>query len=150
MTRPYVLLAALVTVSLAAAQGTDTAKDLKLMQGTWEVTFVEAEGKPLPDKEKAVKMKVVIKGEKYTVFLDEQKYTEGVVKLDAAKKPKTMDAHPADGPFKGMVQPGIYAFEGDDMRVVFTKPGADRPTEFKTKEGTEQMLAHYKRIKDGK
>jgi uncharacterized protein (TIGR03067 family) len=134
----------------AAAQSDDSAKDLKLMQGTWTGNFIEAGGKPLPDKEKAVKVKLVLKADKYTVFLDDTKYTEGHIKLDAGKKPRTIDALPADGPNKGMVQPGIYALEGDEMRVLFSRPGTERPSAFKTKEGTEQMLASYKRVKDAK
>jgi uncharacterized protein (TIGR03067 family) len=140
----------LCMVTAALAQPEDSAKDLKLMQGTWSGTFIEAGGAPIPDKEKAVKVKLVVKADKYTVFLDEMKYTEGQLKLDASKKPRAIDATPADGPFKGKMQPGIYAFEGDEMRVLFSEPGAERPSEFKTKEGTKQMLARYKRVKEAK
>jgi uncharacterized protein (TIGR03067 family) len=149
MLRVFEILAVLCMVA-GAAQTEDNANDLKLMQGTWSGAFIEAGGKPLPDKEKAVKLKLIVKADKYTVFLDEKKITEGELKLDASKKPRTIDALPADGPFKGMVQPGIYKIEGYEMWVLFSKPGVDRPTEFKTKEGTDQMLASYQRVKDGK
>ncbi len=135
---------------LGAAQAGDAAKDLKLMEGTWSGTFLETGGKPFPDQEKAVKLKLVIKGDKYTVFLEDKKFVEGTLKLDPAKKPKAIAAIAADGAFKGMVQPGIYQIDANAMRVVFSKPGAERPTEFKTKEGTDEVLISYQRIKDGK
>jgi uncharacterized protein (TIGR03067 family) len=150
MVRIFSVTGILCIITAALAQSDDSAKDLQRMEGTWTGTFIEAGGKPLPDNEKAIKIKLVVKADKYTVYISEMKYTEGHIKLDAAKQPRAIDAIPADGPFKGAAQPGIYQFEGDEMRVLFSKPGAERPAEFKTKEGTEQMLALYKRVKDAK
>ena len=62
------------------------------------------------------------------MFIDETKFTEGQIKLDADKNPRTIDAIAAAGPLKGMVQPGIYQIEGNEMRMVFSTPGADRHT----------------------
>jgi uncharacterized protein (TIGR03067 family) len=135
-----------VMMVVLAGQPEDSAKDLKALQGTWSGSYVEG-GKPLADKEKAVKVKLVVKADKYTVFLDDAKAAEGQIKLDASKKPRTIDAVAAGGPLKGMVQQGIYALEGDELRVLFSKPGEARPTEFKAREGTDQMLAKFRRVK---
>lgn len=150
MTRVSGTLGVLCCVGLALAQAGDTAKDLQLMQGTWAGTYLETGGAPIPDKEKNVKVKLVVKADKYTVYIDEMKFIDGQLKLDATKTPRTIDAVANAGPFKGMAQPGIYTITGDEMRLVFTKPNDPRPTEFKTQKGTAQMLATYKRVKDAK
>ena len=137
-------------VTAVAAQVPDSAKDLKQMEGTWSGTFVEASGKPIPAKEKSVRVKLVVKGDKYTVFIDGEKLADGQIKLDASKQPRGIDAIAATGPLKGQVQPGIYQVASDEIRVVFSTPGSARPTAFKTKEGTEEMLVVYKRSKAGK
>ena len=51
------------------------------------------------------------------------------------------------GEFKGKTMTGIYEIKGDTMRVCFAGGGKDRPTEFRTKEGSMEMLVTYKRIK---
>jgi uncharacterized protein (TIGR03067 family) len=132
----------------AAPKEDEVKKELAKMEGTWTIVIHESNGKKQTDEEvKAVKMKLVVKGDKYTVFLDDKPLTQGTLKLDPSKKPKTIDAVADDGPFKGTAMPGIYELEGDDMKVNFGQPGAARPTEFKTKEGSNQVLIGYKRVK---
>jgi uncharacterized protein (TIGR03067 family) len=150
MTKAMAALAISCLATAVAAQDGDSAKDLKQMAGTWSGTFVEAGGKPIPAKEKTVRVKLVVKGDKYTVFIDEAKFADGQIKLDASKKPRAIDAIAAGGPLKGQVQPGIYQVSADEIRVVFSTPGSDRPTAFKTKEGTQEALVVYKRVKDAK
>ena len=65
----------------------------------------------------------------------------GTIRLDPSTKPASIDVIPSDGPHKGKVQPGIYAFQGDDMWTVFAEPGQPRPTGFKTRPGTMEIDA---------
>ena len=102
------------------------------------------------DGEKMIKVKLIVAGEKYTVFFDETKVADVTFKLDETKKPKTLDAKPSAGDFKDKVQPGIYQLDGDELKVVFTEPGKDRPTEFKTRAKTEEVMVVYRRVKSGK
>jgi hypothetical protein len=41
----------------------------------------------------------------------------------------------------------IYEIDGDTLKVCYDLGGKNRPTEFKTKEGTALFLATYKREK---
>jgi uncharacterized protein (TIGR03067 family) len=137
----------LFLVNLAFAQD-EAAKDLKRMEGTWSATILEIAGRPTTDEEKKqVKISVVIEGNKYRTLVDDKQVDHGTIKLDPTKKPKTIDAMPEEGPHKGKTLAGSYHLEGDEMKIVFDDPGKDRPTEFKTREGTGQVLAHYKRVK---
>lgn len=123
-------------------------KDLDRMQGTWMVTVHELNGqKTTAEQNQEAKSKLVVKGDKYTVYFGDQRITEGVLKLDPTRKPRTIDALAADGPAKGQAMPGIYELEGDDMRVCFGQPGKERPTAFATQAGTNQILLGYKRVK---
>ena len=125
----------------------DSAGDLKAMQGAWLGRIAEIGGVEPDNKIKEFQPKVVIKGDAYTTFLGDMKIEEGKMKLDATKKPKAIDATPKDGKFKGMTLQGLYEIKGDDMRVVFGKPGGERPKEFKTAKDSEEILIEYKRTK---
>jgi uncharacterized protein (TIGR03067 family) len=146
------LVAAGVVVALAVcavgAQDDATKKDLKAMEGTWAVTVHEFGGEKVSeDQNKQFNGKLVVKDGKYTVFTGDMKIGAGTIKLDASKTPKHVDAVSDEGADKGKAMQGIYKIEGETMMVCFGQPGSDRPTEFKTKKDTTQMLLSYKRAK---
>jgi uncharacterized protein (TIGR03067 family) len=143
-------LGVIVLLALAAvARPQDDAakKDLKQMEGTWAVVLEEMDGKKATEENKKADVKLTVKDGKYTVHFGEKQVATGEIKLDAGKTPRQIDAVAADGEFKGKAMPGIYEVKGDTMRVCFAQPGQERPTEFRTKEGSGQMLLSYKRIK---
>jgi uncharacterized protein (TIGR03067 family) len=74
---------------------------------------------------------------------------EGTVrKIDAAKKPKTIDTEVTAGDLKGNTIQGIYEIDGDTLRVCVVLPGkCERPTEFSGKAGSGCNLTIYKREK---
>lgn len=150
MKASVLFVVAMFAGTLALAQAGGGVSDSKKMEGTWQGMVLEIGGKAPSDGEKKISIKLLIKGDRYTIFFDEQKTSEGAFKLDEKKKPKTIDATASEGDFKGKVQPGIYQFEGDELKVVFTEPGKERPKEFKTREKTEEVLIRYQRKKAGK
>jgi uncharacterized protein (TIGR03067 family) len=135
-------LALYLLVQFSHAQ--DAKDDLKKMAGAWKVIVDEADGKSLP-KEVVEKFdgKLTVEGNKYKAYVGDKLEDEGTIKIDPAKKPKEIDVAPA----KEKVMKGLYKIDGDTMTVIFSKPGGDRPKEFKTKEGSGEMLLVYKRIK---
>ena len=58
-----------------------------------------------------------------------------------------MDITGTDGPNKGETILAIYERDGDALRVCYDLSGKSRPTEFKTKAGTQLFLVTYKREK---
>jgi uncharacterized protein (TIGR03067 family) len=135
-------LACILIAGITTAQ--DAKDDLKKMAGKWKVVVNETDGKPLP-KELIDKFAstLIVEGDKYKVYFGDKLADEGTMKLDAAKNPKEIDATPSKNP----AMKGIYKIDGDTMTVCFSKPGGDRPAEFKSKEGTGQILLGYTRIK---
>jgi uncharacterized protein (TIGR03067 family) len=121
--------------------------DLKAMQGRWSATITEMNGKPASDELLNLKLVLVVEGDTYRILSGDKVFSAGKLKLDASKTPRTMDATNTEGPLKGVVQQAIYQIKGDTMTAVFAKPDTARPTEFKTKEGSEQSVIRYERMK---
>jgi uncharacterized protein (TIGR03067 family) len=142
--RLSLLLAVAVVVGLSSPSPGDDAKDdAKKIQGTWLPKSGELGGKPFPD-EVLKTIKLVIKDDTYTVTVGTEP-DKGTCKLDPSAKPKALDITGTDGPNKGKTIPAIYELTDDTLRVCYNLGGKDRPTEFKTKEGTQLFLVTYKR-----
>jgi uncharacterized protein (TIGR03067 family) len=134
----------LVFSFLAAAWSGD-AKNDGAIEGTWLPSSAELGGKEFPDEVRKT-IKLVVKDDKYTVTVG-AKVDKGTIKLNPTAKPKTLDITGTDGPNKGTTFLAIYERNGDTLRICYDLSGKSRPTEFKTKEGTQLFLVTYKREK---
>jgi uncharacterized protein (TIGR03067 family) len=141
---PHVLLVAftLVLFLSPAARGDD--KD-DTLDGTWLPSSAELAGKPFPDDVRKT-IKLVIKGDKYTVTVGKQ-VDQGTVQRMPSETPKAMDITGTEGPNKGKTMLAIYERKGDTLRICYDLSGKKRPTEFKTEPGTALFLVGYKREK---
>ncbi len=139
----FATLVMVVSIS-SLAWGDDAKKDT--LDGTWLPSSAELGGKKFPDEARK-SIKLVIKDDKYTVTVEKQGTDEGTVKLMPSATPKAMDITGAKGPNKGKTFRAIYEHKGDTLRVCYDLSGKERPTEFKTKEGTLLFLVEYKREK---
>ena len=140
----FVSVFVILSMSASLPAG-DAKEDLKAMEGEWTPATGELGGKPFPD-ETLKTIKLVLKDDTYTVTVGD-KVDRGTVKLDASKTPKTMDITGTEGPNKDKTFVAIYELSGDTLKVCYNLTGTERPTEFKTKEGTQQFLVSYKRAK---
>lgn len=137
---------ALVALSLAGwadeKKSEEFKGDLKLMQGDWQVTSIERDGVRLSgDEVKSATMKIT--GDKFVFESPLDGTQEGSLKLDESKKPKHLDVTIASGD-KVLA---IYEITGDEMKVCYTGPGGDRPTEFTGKVDSGCSLIVMKRKK---
>ena len=134
----------LVLMSGLAARSSE-AKDGESIQGTWLPATAELGGKMFPDEVRKT-IKLVVKDGKYTVTIGKN-VDRGTVKLNPAAEPKELDITGTDGPNKGKTILAIYERDGDTLRVCYDLSGKNRPTAFKTREGTQLFLVTYKREK---
>jgi uncharacterized protein (TIGR03067 family) len=141
--KSFVVLTLVLSFALAANSG--DGKDGDALQGTWLPQTAELGGKMFPDEIRKT-IKLVVKDDKYTVTVGKV-VDQGTVKLNSSAKPKEMDITGTDGPNKGKTFLAIYEHDGDTLRICYDLSGKDRPTEFKTREGTQLFLVTYKREK---
>jgi uncharacterized protein (TIGR03067 family) len=142
MLKQFIAFALVLSFSSAAWSG--DAKD-DTIEGAWLPSAAELGGEKFPDEVRKT-MKLVVKDDRYTVTVGTE-VDKGTVKLNASAKPKAMDITGADGPNKGKMIPAIYERDGDTLRVCYDLSGKSRPTEFKTKKGTQLFLVTYKQEK---
>ena len=146
-TKAQFLIIAAIGVSLAADNPQDLAfkKDLDGLQGSWKLVSAMRDGQALP-KDKVKKTTIVIKDDTF-LFPDSAEYEtskEGTIKLDATAKPKQMDATSTEKE----VMLGIYELDVDRYKVCFAPTGKPRPSEFASKQGSGNLLQHWKRKKE--
>jgi uncharacterized protein (TIGR03067 family) len=124
----------------------DTKKDAQLFEGTWLLVSGKQDGVDTPAKI-VKKTKIVITGNKFTfpAASDIGTSQSGTIKIDASKRPKTMDSKATTGPDKGKTSLGIYELSGDRYKVCFAPPGKKRPTNFSSKPGSGHNYQVWKR-----
>ncbi len=139
------MIAVLVLASTGAGQ--DAAKkDMAQLEGEWSMVSGVADGFKM-DQERVKSGRRVAKDGVTSISFGGQPYFKARYTIDPTKKPKTIDYVMIEGPTKGKKHLGIYELDGDTVKFCFAAPGADRPTEFSSKEGSEQTFSVWKRDK---
>jgi uncharacterized protein (TIGR03067 family) len=143
------ILAIMVIGVLIAADGSKedaNKKDLEKMQGDWACVSAVMDGQKFSDDD-AQSFFRTVKGDEYSLSLFTKTLEKGTFKIDATKKPKTMDGYPSYLKDKSKPNLGIYELDGDKLTTCFAQPGKERPTKFESKEGSGQTLAVWEREK---
>ena len=122
----------ILTTGVLAQAPKPAAKDAKAtaaLQGTWVLTSIN--GQPVGDE-----LTLTITGDKYHQTLSGTVNERGTLKVDASKKPMTIDLAIAEGSDAGKTQLGIIEVTGDTIRGNLDTPGAgQRPADFTIKDG---------------
>jgi uncharacterized protein (TIGR03067 family) len=140
------LLQAGLLVLVGGGDATEDAKrELEKFQGTWKWVSMVSDGMKLSE-EVFKNSRLVIDGNKFTAK-DPQETLHGTFVVSVKSKPKTIDVTFTEGPEKGKAFKGIYELEGDTYKVCIALPGKDRPTEFVSKPGSENVLEVLQRVK---
>jgi RNA polymerase sigma-70 factor (ECF subfamily) len=126
----------------AAAVKEEAPKDEEKIVGTWAYVSVEIGGQKVSEEVNEAKMIFAAQG-KFTATV-KGKRIAGTYKLDPAKKPKEITTTNDEG----KTHNGIYKLDGDALTICMHEDnGAERPTEFATKEGAKVILVVLKREK---
>jgi uncharacterized protein (TIGR03067 family) len=140
------LLLVPVAMLLVAADDDAVKKDVAKMQGTWVFTKYVNGGIVYTDKEQLKKLELTVK-ENMSTFrrVDNDNVTHSRHTLRPNKNPKEIDIEILDGPDKGKTLPGIYAVDGDELRLCINRAGKDRPKKFESEAGSENVLQVLKK-----
>jgi uncharacterized protein (TIGR03067 family) len=124
-------------------------KELKAMAGTWRPISTENNGNKAPEESLKETRWIRDADGRWAMQRGDKAVLEWTVrKIDATKKPKTIDIEVTAGPHKGVVYRGIYELDGDTLRVCLAQPeSAERPTEFSARKGSTWALSEFKREK---
>ena len=136
-----VLLGTVLTSAGIAARGDgkDVKAELKRFQGTWAVASSQKGGKPVGMLKNG---RLTFAGDRITLRQGDQETFEGAFQIDPSKKPRHIDLM-----FNGeKAVPGIYASEGGKLKLCLN-PDGERPTEFRSPEGSNTLLLVLKRAK---
>lgn len=141
------LMFVLGVAGIAAAVSPDRAEDavkadLLKLEGTWRLVGLEIGGKSVDPETFGKNVRRVFSGMK-CIYHSGLRVTDGQFTINPAKTPKWID----ETYKSGMRVQGIYELKGDTLRLFLEQQG-ERPTEFKTKEGTQQAIQTFVRIND--
>jgi len=128
----------------AFAQGADEATRL---QGTWTATQAERDGKAAED---VVGHRLSFTGTRFQIqSKDGKPLYAGTVWLDRGARAAIIDFEHTEGALKGKTWKGIYALDGDTLRVCDNAPDLSRmrPKAFAAKSGSRYVLVTFKRAK---
>lgn len=143
------LLMAIATMVSAADLKEDAVKkDRKQIEGTWRIVAIEVNGNKLMEDD-ARKFSVVNGSDGTWSLLSEAKeISRGVSTIDPTQKLKTLDFTPTEGEGKGNLYLGIYELGETTRKMCFAPPGRERPTEFSSTSGNEQIFVTFEREKE--
>ncbi len=143
------MLLTVIAVTAGADDAKDEAikKDRKLIEGAWRIVALEISGNKSNDED-AKKLSVVNGPDgTWTILSEGQEVAKGTNTFDPTKKPKTIDLTITEGGGKGNVHLAIYELGEKARKLCFAPPGKDRPTEFTSTLGSEQILVTFEREK---
>ena len=120
------MASALLAVLLLSQAASSAAVDS--LQGTWTISTVN--GQAVADLGK--KMSLTFTRDRYTQTTDGQVMERGTFKIDASKKPMTIDMRITEGVAVGETQIGVVQVVGDTLTLKTNTVGTPlRPTDFK-------------------
>ena len=123
------------------------ADDAKRLQGAWTATLAERDGKAAED---VLGHQLSFAGNRFQIrSKDGKALYAGTVRVDASAKPPAIDFVHTEGDLKGKAWKGIYALDGDTLKICDNAPNLEkgRPTALEVKSGSGYLLVTFKRAK---
>jgi uncharacterized protein (TIGR03067 family) len=142
---PVVVVAlCLLARSAAHAAGEVPRDDDAALCGAWACTAAVVDGKPLSDA--VVKeLRLTIDPHRYRTERGGEVLFDSTYRIDPSKRPRQIEMTATEGDAAGQPALGIYALEGDTLRMCYVMPGGARPKTFESAPGSKAFLVTWKR-----
>ncbi|HEX7230600.1 MAG TPA: TIGR03067 domain-containing protein [Candidatus Binatia bacterium] len=117
------------------------------LQGIWTATTAERDGKAADD---VVGHRLSFTGNRFEIkSKDGKTVNAGTFQVNARAKPAAIDFEHTEGTLKGNTWKGIYALDGDTLKICDNAPNMNksRPTAFEAKSGSGYVLISFMRAK---
>lgn len=138
LTLAAVCIALTIGVSAQDAKQDAMPKELAAIQGAWQVVSMNGQN----PADQGAEVALVFTGSKYQVVINGAVDESGTFKLDAAKKPMSLDLTILEGNDAGKVQLGIVEITGDVAKGLLGQPGSTaRPADFNSNDGVVSFIA---------
>ena len=148
----FLILAVLLTAILATARADDAKdaaikKDRQFIAGTWRVVALEIDGNKSADED--ARKFTVVNGDDgaWSLRSNDQEMVNGTTTIDPTQKPKTIDITLTSGESKGDKFLAIYELGETTRKLCIAPEGKERPKEFTSPSGSEQILINFERVK---
>ncbi|HZZ80337.1 MAG TPA: TIGR03067 domain-containing protein [Gemmataceae bacterium] len=125
----------------------ETPSDLDRMQGTWTIVSLVEQTKSIPAAETDT-VEYVIKKDVMSVYDKGKLEAQYQVTIDATKTPKAIDFKHLIGENKDRIEPGIFTFDGDKLKLALDEKRQGRPTVFEGKETETYSIVVLKKKAD--
>jgi uncharacterized protein (TIGR03067 family) len=135
---------ALVAGGALGGDGDVVKKELKRLEGTWQLLKAVDEGKAAPEEE-VKNGRMVFTGDKLTLKTSKGTYDLRFT-LDPSKDPQHITIHSGKGEDEKVSQ-GIYKLEKDQLTICVTKGRGPRPTTFASTRKLPTILFVLERVK---
>ena|SRR5689334_7681903 len=112
--------------------------------GTWNCVSATVDGKPLP-QETVRLLRLTLTSDRYKTEKGSEVLFDSTYSVDDKTKPKQINMIGTEGALRGKEAQGIYSLEGDTLRICYTMPGEQRPTNFDSATGSKAFLVVWKR-----
>lgn len=137
------VVAVVVLATVSSADEDANKAEIKNLEGTWQLVSATKDGKETP-KEVVKKIRVVIRGNKHSVYFEDKIVAKDIsFTIDPKKHPKTTTDKLPDG----KEIKSIYKLDGETLTSCVAEVGKDRPSEFAAKPGSGHTLRTFKRVK---
>src|SRR5204863_9486648 len=91
--------------------------------------------------------RLTITAERYRTERADEVLFDSTYRLDPSTDPKQIEMTATEGDAAGKPALGIYAVDGDTLRMCYVLPGRDRPGTFESTPGSKAFLVTWKRTK---
>src|SRR5690242_16626447 len=117
----------------------------QILEGVWQAISAIVSGQSMPSYDVSA-IRLTLTATRFTTQRGLETLFDSSYTVDTTKSPMQIEMIGAGGDFDGKPALGIYACEGDTLKLCYKMPGFLRPTDFTSAPGSGAFLITLKRI----